>query len=83
MRGFFFMQHDLLMDAAHMVYAVNCQVQDDTLHCGALYLEPLVPFNTIRLAYEAANVMVELPSELVNQSEPFMAWSIHLPLADV
>ena len=55
------MQHDLLMDAAHMVYAVNCQVQDDTLHCGALYLEPLIPFKSIRLAYEAASVMVELP----------------------
>jgi len=77
------MQHDLLMDAAHMVFAVNCQVQGDTLHCGALYLEPLIPFKSIRLAYEAASVMVELPDELVNQPEPFRSWSIDLPLEDV
>jgi len=66
-----------------MVYAVNCQVQGDTLHCGALYLEPLVPFKSIRLAYEAASVMVELPTELVNQADPFRSWSIELPISDV
>ena len=77
------MQHDLLMDAAHMVFAVNCQVQGDSLHCGALYLEPLVPFKSIRLAYETASVMVELPDELVNQTEPFRSWAIELPLANV
>lgn len=77
------MQHDLLMDAAHMVFAVNCQVQGDSLHCGALYLEPLVPFKSIRLAYETASVMVELPDELVNQAEPFRSWAIELPLINV
>ena len=77
------MQHDLLMDAAHMVYAINAQVQDTTLHCGALYLEPLIPFKSIRLAYEAASVMVDLPDELVNQPESYRFWSIELPLSDV
>lgn len=66
-----------------MVFAVNCQVQGDSLHCGALYLEPLVPFKSIRLAYETASVMVELPDELVNQAEPFRSWAIELPLANV
>ena len=77
------MQHDLLMDAAHMVYAINCQEQDATVHCGALYLEPLIPFKTIRLSYESASVMVELPDEFVNQTEPLRSWSIDLPIADV
>jgi hypothetical protein len=77
------MQHDLLMDVAHMVYAVNCQEQGDTLHCGALYLEPLIPFKSIRLSYESATVMVELPDEFVNQSEPLRSWAIKLPIADV
>ena len=71
------------MDAAHTVIAVNCRVEDATLHCGALYLEPLIPFKSIRLAYEGANVMVELPDELLNQSQPVRYWSIELPLADV
>ena len=77
------MQHDLLMDAAHTVFAVNCVVEDTTLHCGALYVEPQIPFKSIRLAYEAASVMVELPDELLNQPEPFRFWSIELSLADV
>ena len=77
------MQHDLLMDAAHLVYAVNCQEQDDTLYCGALFLEPLIPFKSIRLTYETASVMVELPDELVNQPESFRSWSIDLPLVHV
>ena len=77
------MQHDILMDAAHMIYAINCRVEDATLHCGALYLEPLIPFKSIRLAYDAASVTVELPEELVNQAEPFRLWSVELPIADV
>jgi hypothetical protein len=77
------MQHDILMDAAHMIYAINCRVEDATLHCGALYLEPLIPFKSIRLAYDDASVTVELPHELVNQAEPFRLWSVELPIADV
>lgn len=66
-----------------MVYAINCQEQDTTIHCGALYLEPLVPFKIIRLSHKSASVKVELPAEFVNQTESLRAWSIDLPIADV
>jgi hypothetical protein len=76
------MQHDLLIDPINTVFAVNCRVEGTTLHCGALYLEPLVQSQFIRLAYETATVEVELPPELVNNHAPFRAWNVALPIRD-
>lgn len=77
------MQHDLLIDPINTVFAVNCVVEGSTLHCGALYLEPLVQSQFIRLAYDDANVEVEIPTELVNQTTPYRAWQVTLPIRDV
>ena len=75
------MNHDLLVEPEQsLVYAVNCRVEGSTLHCGALYLEPRVPSQSIRLAYDAASIEVELPSELINQPSPYRAWKVTLPL---
>lgn len=76
------MQHDILIDPINTVFAVNCAVEGSTLHCGALYLEPLVQSQFIRLAYADATVEIELPPELVNQPTPFRAWQVALPIRD-
>lgn len=76
------MQHDILIDPINTVFAVNCVVEGSTLHCGALYLEPLVQSQFIRLAYGDANVEVEIPLELVNQTTPHRAWQVTLPIRD-
>ena len=74
------MQHDILIDPINTVFAVNCAVEGSTLHCGALYLEPLVQSQFIRLAYADATVEIELPPELVNQTTPFKAWNVELKI---
>lgn len=79
------MQHDLLLDPINTVFAVNCVVEGSTLHCGALYLEPLIQshvINLIRSADSGATVQVELPPELVNQPAPYRAWEVELPIRD-
>lgn len=76
------MNHDLLIDPINTVFAVNCRVEGSTLHCGALYLEPLVQHHRIRLAYDGATIEVELPPELVNQSTPYKGWAIQLRIAN-
>lgn len=76
------MQHDLLIDEACQVYAVNCQVEDSALQCGALYLEPQIPTQFIRLAYDGGSIQVELPLELVGQPGAFRAWHVELPIRD-
>lgn len=77
------MNHDLLVEPeSSSVYAVNCRVEDSTLHCGALYLEPLIPTQLIRLAYGDASIDVELPEELINQPSPHRAWQVALPIRD-
>lgn len=79
------MHHDLLIDPISTVFAVNCRVEGSTLHCGALYLEPLIQshlINLIRSADSGANVQVELPPELVNQPTPYRAWEVELPIRD-
>lgn len=77
------MQHDILIDPINTVFAVNCVVEGSTLHCGALYLEPLVQSQFIRLAYGDASVEIEIPTELVNQPTPYRAWQVTLPIRDV
>lgn len=77
------MTHDLLVEPeASTAYAVNCRVEGSTLHCGALYLEPLVQSQFIRLAYGDARFVVELPSELIGQPDPYRAWRVDLPICD-
>lgn len=77
------MQYDLLVEPElTLAYAVNCRVEGSTLHCGAFYLEPLVPSHCIRLAYGDASLEIEIPTELVNQPTPYRAWSIELPIRD-
>ena len=73
-------QHDLLIDEDCLVFAVNCQEEGSTLHCGALYLEPLIPDQLIRLAYEGVRIQVELPPELINNPAPQRAWDVALPI---
>lgn len=73
-------QHDLLIDEDCLVFAVNCKEEGSTLHCGALYLEPLIPNQLIRLAYDGVRIQVELPPELVNQASSLKAWEIELTI---
>lgn len=74
------MQHDLLKDPINTVFAVNCEVEGSTLHCGALYLEPLVQSQFIRLASKTATLDVLIPHELVNKPTPFKAWDVELKI---
>ena len=76
------MEHDLLIDLNCSVFAVNCRVEGSTLHCGALYLEPLIQSQSIRLAYGDATIEIEIPPELLNQPSPQRAWEIELPIRD-
>ena len=75
------MNHDLLIDPINTVFAINCRIEDSKLHCGALYLEPLIQSQSIRLAYGAASMQVELPAELLHQPAPHVAWEVELPVA--
>ena len=74
------MQIDVLRSVLNNVFAVNCEVKDSTLHCGALYLFPRIPTAIIRFTHEGGSLDVELPSELLNQAEATRAWSIDLPI---
>lgn len=83
MRGFFVTmppEHDLLTDPFNSVYAVNCQVDGTTLHCGAIYVEPRNPFQVIRLSDNHASLDVQLPEELVDQPTLRKGWNVKLQI---
>lgn len=73
---------DLLVDPAHTVYAVNCRVEGAALHCGALYVEPQIPFQLIRLTHKSASIDIELPEELRDLPTPARAWEVALRIQD-
>ena len=75
------MQRDLLTDSSKRIYAVNCTVERDYVHVGALYTEPGIPDFVIRLSDSDASVAVELPVELVQQTTSTRAWNVTLQRA--
>lgn len=74
------MTHELLVDPFRSVFAINAEVKGSTLHCGALYLDPLIPFDLIRLADNAAIIDVEVPADLRNQPQASRAWNVTLKI---
>jgi hypothetical protein len=72
--------HDVLCDPAHTIWGVHCRVDGAALHCGALYVGPLIPFHLIRLADSCATIDVELPEELRNLSSAVRLWDVALPI---
>lgn len=72
------MQCDLLTDSDKLIYAINCTIERDYVHVGALYAEPGITDFAIRLSDSDANVLVELPVDLVHQSASTRAWNITL-----
>lgn len=75
------MQSDLLTDDSKKIYAVNCTIERDYIHVGALYAEPGITDFAIRLSDSDASVLVELPIDLVHQSASVRAWNITLQRA--
>ena len=73
-------EHAMLQDPFKTVYAINCHVEDTTLHCGALYVEPRNPFQVIRLSDNSASLDVVLPEELVDQPTLRKGWDVELTI---
>ena len=76
------MEFDLLLDDQHKVFAVNCTLKDESLLCGALYLEPRIAGRHIRLSHNTASLEIELPHELLDQSSAYRAWDVELPVTN-
>jgi hypothetical protein len=75
---------DLLLDPFRRVFAVACKLKGDRLEFGALYLEPEVPFEIIRLADKNLPIMdVRLPDEVRNQTDPIKIWDSHLEIVQL
>lgn len=74
------MTYDLLTDVIGTTYAVNCRIEGTTLHCGAFYLEPQIPFESIRLTHTTGSLEIELPEEFRNQSQCVIAWDVSFSL---
>ena len=76
------MAYDLLLDPFNTVFAIDCTLQGKTLHCGALYVSPQVPFDFIRLAGNGATIDVVFPEQLRNQSQTLTLVGARLHLHD-
>jgi len=66
---------DLLLGVANTVYAINCHIENNRLHCGAVYFEPDQQHKTIRLANNDASIRVLLPDEVLQKPDSIRMWS--------
>ena len=73
------MQFDLMLNPGRFAWAVNVNVEDDSVRIGALYLEPNVPDSNIRLESGNEAVDVVLPEEFLRQGKAQRAWNVELP----
>lgn len=71
--------YDLLRNPINSCWAVNCLVEEDTVHIGAFYLEPNIPTPNIRLTHNKEHITVQLPDEYLRQGQSLRAWNIELP----
>lgn len=71
---------DILTNPFNTIFAVNCIKKEETLYCGALYLEARQRHEVIRLADKTATIDVRLPTELLDQPQAQRAWDVELPL---
>lgn len=71
---------DLLVNPFRSIYAIDCEIEDGVLTCGALYLEANQQHEIIRLADNAATLDVRLPPELLGQPDAQRAWDVELPI---
>ena len=74
------MHHDLLLNPIRIAWAVNCEIEEDSIRIGALYLEPRIPSQIIRLTSGSDIFDVVLPEELLHSAQSLRAWNIELPL---
>jgi hypothetical protein len=70
---------DLLLDPVCIVFAVNCEIFNDTIKIGAIYLEPQCTEAQVHLSGGGATVVVDLPPEWLNRPNALVAWSVELP----
>ena len=73
--------YDLLRNPVNFAWAVNCYVEEDSVRIGALYLEPQIPTDIIRLAHNGQHVDVLIPDEYLNKVESMRAWNVDLPIS--
>lgn len=74
------MNLSVLRSILNNVYAVDCELTEDALICGGLYLDPRIMTAVIRLANQEATLDVELPEELLNRPDPICSWAVTLNL---
>lgn len=74
--------YDLLRNPINSMWAINCLVEEDTVRIGALYLEPGLPNNQVRLSHDDESIMVTVPDEYLRRTEALRAWNVELPFVN-
>ena len=72
--------YDLLRNPINLMWAVNCTMTQDSVRIGALYIEPDIPEENIRLESGSDKIDVVIPEEFLRQSTALRAWNVELPI---
>lgn len=72
--------YELLLDPICTIFAIDCTLNADSLHVGAMYIEPLIQSSIVHLTSGDATLAVSLPEDLLHRPTPTRAWDVELPL---
>jgi hypothetical protein len=73
------MHYPLLTSLFGEVYLVNCEVKDNLVTVGAMYIAPLLKQNLLRFkSPDKAVVDIQLPDEFLNNSGEGKAYGVTL-----
>lgn len=73
------MHYPLLTSIFGEVYLINCEVKDNLVTAGAMYISPNLTQNLLRFrSPDKATVDIELPDEFLNNSGEGKAYGVTL-----
>lgn len=73
-------RYDLLLDPINTIFAVNCELTENSLRVGAIYCEPLLTSSIVTLSDGTDRINIVLPLELLNKTKPLSAWQVEFHL---
>jgi hypothetical protein len=74
------MSQDLFTDAINHVTAIDCRLERESIHVGAIYIESDTPCEKIRISNGEKAVYIHIPPDLLHKPDPYIGWNLRFDI---
>lgn len=76
------MSLDLFTDAINQVTAIDCRIDENMIHVGAIYLESETPYDQIRISNGERSFYIHLPEDLLHKPDAYYGWNLRFDITE-